>query len=129
MPPISIISPNDTKLNCTGLAVAVTEMKALMQNVNVRCKRPHLFSPYPNCIPWVKQDAARNYHIISDRIAYLKLLHSMQKCNPVDIADDGDLSYASAEKCCESIGLENGARVGEIQPKNDKLQSYTIPSN
>ncbi|MDZ5761569.1 hypothetical protein [Lyticum sinuosum] len=95
MPTIDIVNPEDKFLSCEGLKVSIIQMKALMENVKIRCERPHLFSPYPPCTLWIKQDAAKNYHIIHDRIAYLKKLGDEQSCN---------IDY-EISKCCESLGL------------------------
>lgn len=143
MPNIDIVRPDDALLSCEGLRISIIQMKALLENVKVRCSRPHLFSPYPPCTLWVKQDAARNYHIIHDRVAFLDTLQKNQNCHLDSLVSeeyegtlnepgvsnfnqDYNYNLSSSEKCCKSLGLSEGQIKGEMLPRNETLNHLNI---
>ena len=104
-----IVKDDDKYLSCQGIEYAMSEANVMLQNVAERCERPHIFTSYAPCTPWIKLDAARNQYIINDRLMYLKQLHDKKRCG--NIMRYSMFGKNLAEKkigCCGGEGVVKG---------------------
>ena len=106
---IAIVKDDDKYLSCQGIEYAISETNVMLQNVAARCERPHIFTSYAPCTPWVKLDAARNQHTLNDRLMYLKQLYTKKSCS--DLIAQNSLASQIQENeiaCCGKTKITKG---------------------
>jgi hypothetical protein len=83
MQDFDVVSPIDKELNCKQLDIAINEAQYLLNISENRYNHPHAYAAYPVCMPYTQLDALKSKFSLQDRVAYLKALHKIKKCEEV----------------------------------------------